>query len=237
MAEVQQVQQQPQQPVQPELPHMFCVKTHMGGREGYFLMRWSVGNVVNNEVVHILKPTPHHGRFYNIEFIPIAEQNINWFRISTRKNAGNIVRPITWRFTSEKLKYEEMTIPVLRISPMNALPSIKATSFIPIVTNAPAAPAVTAVTAEPVVPEIPEGPPKYPIETIPQHIVRAVLRDAVMHEEICPITNMELDVSNGAITSCFHLFNRDAICKWLSMPGSRDKCPVCNTPCNSYTLD
>jgi hypothetical protein len=231
MAEVEQVQQQPQQPQQPELPHMFCVKTHMGEREGYFLMRWSVGNVVNNEIVHILKPTPHHGRFYNIEFIPLAQQNNNLFRISTRKNAGNIVRPITWRFTSEKLKYEEMTIPVLRISPMNALPSIKATSFIPIVTNAPA---VTAVTAAPVqeVPVIlpPQEQPIYPIETIPQHIIRAVLRDAVMHEEICPITNMELDVSNGAITSCFHLFNRDAICKWLSLPGSRYKCPVCNSP-------
>jgi len=237
MGEVEQVQQ-PQQPQQPELPHMFCVKTHMGEREGYFLMRWSVGNAVNNEVVHILKPTPHHGRFYNIEFIPLAQQNNNLFRISTRKNAGNIVRPITWRFTPEKLKYEEMTIPVLRISPMNALPSIKASSFIPIVTNAPAAPAapVQEVPEVPAVPAVQEQP-IYPIETIPQHIIRAVLRDAVMHEEICPITNMELDVSNGAITSCFHLFNRDAICKWLSMPGSRDKCPVCNSPCNSYTLD
>ena len=235
MAEVQQVLQQPQQPVQREFPHMFCVKTHMGGREGYFLMRWSVGNIVNDEMVHILKGTPHRERFYNIEFIPLAEQNNNWFRISTRKNAGNIVRPISWRFTSEKLKDGEIMIPVLRISPMNALPSMKATSFIPIVTNTPAVP-VQEVTAVPVVPAVQEQP-IYPIETIPQHIIRAVLRDAVMHEEICPITNMEIDISNGAITSCFHLFNRDAICKWLSMPGSRDKCPVCNTPCNSYTLD
>ena len=236
MAEVQQVQQ-PQQPVQREFPHMFCVKTHMGGREGYFLMRWSVGNIVNDEMIHILKPTPHRERFYTIEFFPLAQQNNNWFRISTRKNAGNIVRPISWKFTSEKLKDGDITIPVLKISPMNALPSMKASSFIPIITNTPAVTAVTAAPAAPVVPAIPEDPPKYPIETIPQHIIRAVLRDAVMHEEICPITNMELDISNGAITSCFHLFNRDAICKWLSMPGSRDKCPVCNSPCNSYTLD
>jgi hypothetical protein len=96
---------------------------------------------------------------------------------------------------------------------------------------------VPAVPAVPALLPPPEGPPKYPIDTIPQHIIRALLRDAVMQEEICPITNMELDVSNGAVTSCFHLFNRDAICKWLSMPGSRDKCPVCNCPCNSYTLD
>jgi hypothetical protein len=200
----------------------------------------------NNEVVHILKGTPHHDRFYNIEHIPLAEQNNTWYRISTRKNAGNIVRPISWRFTSQKLKHDDMTFPVLNISPMNALPSMKVTSFIPIVTNtptapaapvAPAAPAVPAAPAAPAVPILPDSPPKYPIDTIPQHIIRALLRDAVMQEEICPITNMELDVSNGAVTSCFHLFNRDAICKWLSMPGSRDKCPVCNCPCNSYTLD
>jgi len=237
MAQVQQVQQpQQRQPAQqaqqdPAFPHMFCVKTRLRGREGYFLMRWSTGHLENNEVVHILKVTPHHQRFYTIEHIPLAQQNNHWYKISTRKNAGNIVRPISWRFTSQKLKHDDMSIPVLNISPISALPNMKETSFIPIVTNTPAVPAV------PQAPILPEGPPKYPIDTIPQHIIRALLRDAVMQEEICPITNMELDVSNGAVTSCFHLFNRDAICKWLSMPGSRDKCPVCNCPCNSYTLD
>jgi hypothetical protein len=222
---------------------MFCVKTYMGEREGYFLMRWSVGNMVNNEIVHILKPTPHHGRFYNIEFIPLAQQNNNLFRISTRKNAGNIVRQISWGFTSQRLKNDEMIIPVLRISPMNALPSMKVLSFIPIIDNNPATPnPATPNPATPVIQAVPADPvvpiqKKYAIENIPQHIVRALLRDAVMHEEICPITNAQIDVSNGAVTSCFHLFDRDAIAQWLSMPGSRDKCPVCNCPCNSYCLE
>ena len=58
-----------------------------------------------------------------------------------------------------------------------------------------------------------------------------------MTEEVCAITGEEIDVANGAVTSCFHLFEKNAIATWLAMPNSRDKCPVCNENCNSYTLD
>jgi hypothetical protein len=89
------------------------------------------------------------------------------------------------------------------------------------------------------VPQAPVAPvqKKYPITTIPQHIVMALLRDAAMQEEVCPITSEEIDVTNGAVTSCFHLFEKNAIMQWLLMPNSRDKCPVCNATCNSFTLD
>lgn len=212
----------------------------MGGRDGYYLLRWSQGTLGNDGNVHIIRGMRHHERFYNIESIALAEQNNTWYSISTRKNSGHIVRPMRWRFTSQKLKHDEMTIPVLQISPMNTLPSIKIISFIPIVTNpapaVPAAPAPAAPAPAPAAPA-PIQQRKYTIESIPQHIVRAILRDAVMQEEVCPITSAEIDIANGAVTSCFHLFEKNAICKWLSMPGSRDKCPVCNSPCNSYTLD
>lgn len=222
------------QPAQPAFPHMFCVKTYMGAREGYFLMRWSQGTLGNDGNVHIIKSTQHHNRFYDIAPIPLAQQNTNRYTISSRKNAGHVVRPLNWRFTSQKLRYEEMSIPVLNISPMSALPSMKANSFIPIIIN-PAAPAPAPAAPAPAPAPIQQS--KYAIESIPQHIVRAILRDAVMQEEVCPITSAEIDITNGAVTSCFHLFEKNAICKWLSMPGSRDKCPVCNSPCNSYTLD
>jgi len=81
------------------------------------------------------------------------------------------------------------------------------------------------------------APKTFPITTIPQHIVMALLRDAAMQEEVCPITTVELDVTNGAVTSCFHLFEKNAIMQWLLMPNSQDKCPVCNAQCNSFTLD
>jgi len=230
--------------VQPNFPHMFCVKTYMGGRQGYYLMRWSVGNIENNQNVHILKGANHYQRFFNIQSVPLAEQNNTWHTIQTRKNSGNVVRPIRWAFTSERLKEDDRIIPVLNISPMSALPSMKMVNFIPIIVNTPAVPVPVAEVPVPVaevpvpVPAVPQiQTKKYTIDTIPQHIVRALLRDAVMQEEICPITSTEIDIANGAVTSCFHLFEKNAIMKWLLMPGSRDKCPICNCPCNSYTLD
>jgi hypothetical protein len=107
-----------------------------------------------------------------------------------------------------------------------SLPTVQARSFIPI--NTP---------ATPVVPILPIEKTKFPITTIPQHVVMALLRDAAMQEEVCPITSEEIDVTNGAVTSCFHLFEKNAIMQWLLMPNSRDKCPICNTQCNSFTLD
>jgi hypothetical protein len=109
-------------------------------------------------------------------------------------------------------------------------------SFIPI--REPLAPVPLAqVPLAPVLPAPRPAPRNYVMTSIPQHIVRALLRDAAMQEEVCPITSEEIDISNGAITSCFHLFEKNAIAKWLSLPNSLDKCPVCNCPCNSYTLD
>ena len=218
-------------------PHIFCVKTYMDDREGYYLLRWSLGPNDNDNPVHILKPRNHDNRFYNIESVPLSQQNMALRTIHTRKNSGNVVRPIRWAFTNQRLKFEETRIPVLRILPMNSLPAIKANAFIPIVVPVvvPVAPVITTIT--PVTPVTIIQPKKYIIDSIPQHIVRAILRDAVMQEEVCPITSVEIDIGNGAVTSCFHLFEKDAIAKWLSMPGSRDKCPLCNNPCNSYTLN
>jgi hypothetical protein len=214
---------------QVNFPHLFCVKTNMDDREGYYLLRWSLGPTNNDNPVHILRPRNHDNRFYNIESVPLSQQNLNLRTIHTRKNGGNVVRPIRWAFTNQRLKFEDTRIPVLRILPMNSLPAIKANAFIPIIT-----PVVPVIVATPAPAPIQK---KYTIDSIPQHIVRAILRDAVMQEEVCPITSVEIDIKNGAVTSCFHLFEKDAIAKWLSMPGSRDKCPVCNNPCNSYTLN
>jgi hypothetical protein len=107
-----------------------------------------------------------------------------------------------------------------------SLPTIQPRSFIPINTPAP-----------PVAPIPPTVKTKYPITTIPQHIIAALLRDAAMHEETCPITTVDIDITNGAITSCFHLFEKTSIKHWLGLTTSQDKCPVCNTPCNLYSLD
>ena len=138
----------------------------------------------------------------------------------------------------------------MKILPASVLPSIKFWSFIPIVDNFDQARTEedTLIPVPPLIEDslINQGNPgnpgntdnssKYIIESIPPHIISAILRDAVMQGQECPITASELDVSNGAVTSCFHLFEKNAIMKWLMLPESKEKCPVCNKPCNSYTL-
>ena len=216
----------PQAPNDQDLPLQFCVKTRLGGRDGYFLLRWSHGGLdADNKIIHVLKTSSHQDRFYNIgsRTMPTTPHPI-----ISRKNNGQITRPLRWTYTSKYLRYEELRIPILMIMPFNTLPSMRLNSFIPIRE-------AQAPVPQPV-PQVPV-PRNYIMKSIPQHIVRALLRDAAMQEESCPITSEEIDITNGAITSCFHLFEKNAIAKWLSLPNSHDKCPVCNCPCNSYTLD
>ena len=213
-----------------ELPQLFCVKTTMGAREGFFLLRWSVGEMTpEGHVVHVLKPANHMGRFYNINN---REPNYLVNTHISRKGQGNITRPIHWHYTDKCLKDpDDLVIPVLRVTAMTVLPTIKSISFIPIVT----APAPTTATVPLPVNVVQRK--KYNITSIPQHIIRILLTNAVLNSETCPITSGDIDVSNGAITSCFHYFDKEAINKWLSMPNSKNECPLCKTPCNSYTLD
>jgi hypothetical protein len=229
----QTVQEFQPQPVEQNLPITFCVKTTLNAREGYYLLRWSHGGVdPNGKIIHILKPANHHNNFYNISSIT---RTIRWNEIVTKKNSGTVTRSINWKFTNQRLICEEQRIPVIHITPMStSLPVIKAFSFIPITQPVPQL-NLPAHIAQMNIPQ--NTLKKFPITTIPQHIVMALLRDAAMQEEICPITSEEIDVTNGAVTSCFHLFEKNAIMQWLLMPNSRDKCPVCNAPCNSFTLD
>lgn len=213
-----------------ELPHLFCVDAKQGTREGYFLLRWSTGQTdPNGNVVHILKPSNHQGRFYNINTV-LHNHTLNSH--TTRKGQGNVTRPMWWHFTDKQLRDPDgIRIPVIHITSRTVLPAMKAVSFIPIVTNPP-------VNQAPVNPPAQQIQRKqYTIKSIPQHIIRALLTNAVMNSETCPITSEEIDISNGAVTSCFHFFEKNAIMQWLLMPNSKDECPICKTPCNSYTLD
>ena len=244
---VEEIPDQLNQQVQQDLPILFAVLTKRGQTRGYYLVRWSHGGVdAANKIIHVLKPANHHNRFYNINAFQRA--GIRWNTIVTKKNQGTMIRAGKWKFVNERLHSNGDRIPVIRISPSSStLPLMPSYAFVPITTNntVPAVPVpAVPVPAVPVpaVP-VPAVPPvnltvtrKYPIVTIPQHIVLSLLRDAVMQEEVCPITSENIDVANGAITSCFHLFEKNAILQWLLMPSSQDKCPVCNCPCNSFTL-
>ena len=217
------------------LPQVFAVPKTWVGRRGYALVRWSDGGPdadKNNRTIHAFRALNHQGRFYNV----IANQFQRDRReISTKKSSGRVVSTATWNHRGQSLEYvngpDRITYPIINMPAVN-IPAMKNNTFIPIVAQVPAqAPAPAQA------PPVPVQKPSYVISKIPQHAVRALLRDAAMTEEVCAITGEEIDIGNGAVTSCFHLFEKNAIATWLAMPNSRDKCPVCNELCNSYTLD
>ena len=212
------------------LPQQFCVKARHQGRDGYFLLRWSQGaNDPTGRAVHILKPSNHHDRYYNVSRRPATDPVPPLSRILVRKGQGTVNREISWHLRQEVLTYQGTRFPVLHCTPSTALPSTNLRSFIPILDPAP----VPAQAQAPV--QVAQR--RYKINTIPQHIVLALLRDAAMNDVTCPITSDDIDITNGAVTSCFHLFERDAIARWLAMPYSKDECPVCKQPCNSFSLE
>ena len=209
------------------LPAIFGVETMYNGRAGYAYIRSNVEhtNPMNAEMVTILRPHSHSGHFYRIVSdgpYVLAHRSI-WKNTLVRKGSGRVNRNMHWRNTGSALRYNGIDYPILKLTALiTILPAINTNTFIPIQVEEPVR----------VVP-----PKNYLILTIPQHVVRALLRDAAMQDEVCAITGEDLDVTNGAVTTCFHLFEKNAIAKWLSMHNSQDKCPVCNAKCISYTLD
>ena len=69
------------------------------------------------------------------------------------------------------------------------------------------------------------------INSLPPHITKIVLADAIRKNEVCPITSDDITETNATVTSCGHVFTTDAIRQWLSTPSSRGLCPVCKQKC------
>ena len=66
-------------------------------------------------------------------------------------------------------------------------------------------------------------------EKIPQRIAWIVAEDACKRGEDCSITLDAITPITAAVTSCFHVFDANAIAKWLeTTPGSQ--CPMCKKP-------
>lgn len=65
--------------------------------------------------------------------------------------------------------------------------------------------------------------PKEPVD-IPVFVRNILIADAVAKAATCPITMEPITVANAAVTSCFHLFQKEAITTWLR---DHSSCPVC----------
>ena len=84
-----------------------------------------------------------------------------------------------------------------------------------------------AVTVAP--PPPPSEKPTSNHAPLPAFVARALLRDAMSGDQTCPITMDALEEGAAAVTSCFHVFNRDALAEWIARQGA--SCPVCKQIC------
>jgi hypothetical protein len=66
------------------------------------------------------------------------------------------------------------------------------------------------------------------IPPLPPRIAFILARDAEQCLERCPITLDTIRSTTARVTTCYHVFNGEAIQKWLE---KNSKCPVCNEVC------
>ena len=96
----------------------------------------------------------------------------------------------------------------------------------PLWTLYPPAPAPAAAppvpTPTPVVSNLPEA--------IPRRIAWLIAEDASKNSETCSITLDEISPITASVTTCFHVFNSDAIAKWLT---TNSLCPMCKKRCQA----
>ena len=72
-----------------------------------------------------------------------------------------------------------------------------------------------------------EIPVPYPIQqSLKPHTIRAIIKDAVGTD--CPITFEPIQETTSAVTTCQHVFKREAIVEWLK---KNTTCPVCREEC------
>ena len=67
------------------------------------------------------------------------------------------------------------------------------------------------------------------LPAFPAHLVSPVLEAAVAERKTCPITMEPIQKMGAAITSCGHIFQKEAIQKWLT---SHETCPECRQRCS-----
>jgi hypothetical protein len=75
-------------------------------------------------------------------------------------------------------------------------------------------------------------PPPLPVVPVdlkpfPRHLVAAVLANAVANNAICPITMDPITPDTATVTSCGHVFQKEAIRHWLT---TKTECPECRDP-------
>ena len=65
----------------------------------------------------------------------------------------------------------------------------------------------------------------------PAFVITLVKEDAVRKNYECPIMYESISIENSIVTSCYHVFTKEAFVKWQE---TSNKCPTCRNACVSY---
>lgn len=95
-------------------------------------------------------------------------------------------------------------------------------------------PPVVAPAAPPQQPVVAPAQPITPVQPLPKFVAELLITDAIAKSSVCPITMEPITTATAAAaTSCFHVFDADAIAIWLT---NDDRCPTCKTRCVAQTV-
>lgn len=68
-------------------------------------------------------------------------------------------------------------------------------------------------------------------EKLPKRIAWIVAEDASKNNESCPISTNVISPITASVTTCFHVFETEAINEWVQRHPINTPCPVCRKPC------
>lgn len=77
----------------------------------------------------------------------------------------------------------------------------------------------------------PAPPVLAPLKAIPKRIAWLIAEEASKANESCPILTDLISPLTSAVTTCFHVFDYDAINEWFARNPVNTRCPVCRDLC------
>ena len=226
------------------LPALIAIQEESESARGYKLYDSRL-YYNGNEYINILAPIEN----YDLEAVYKYESEMQpHFRSLIRKWFCGAVTSSEWTYTDYELSVKDsgsdnmIRVPVISVltNAADTLPDdsrviTKADNNIELIEFASMYDDPLIYTSDPYCRAIapPTAPPMHtiPIVTIPQHIKHIVIQDAIRKGDSCIISFNDITEENASLTSCGHVFTREAIQKWFSQPSSNGCCPLCKQPC------
>jgi len=70
-----------------------------------------------------------------------------------------------------------------------------------------------------------------PKKKLPSYIKQMLKEYSIKKRDICSISDIPITM-DSEVTSCGHVFHKESIQQWLSMPSSNNSCPICRERCD-----